>query len=249
MNPKVSIVIPARNEEKFIAECLKTLKAQTYKGPIEIIVVDNNSSDATQHLAKEAGVIVAFEPRPGVVFARETGTRLAKGEYIIQTDADSTFPANWLEQIMNEFEKNPKAVAVAGSFVFDDGPWWGSGITFVIFGIIDTMYRTTGRVVYLPGSNAAFRKDAWHGYNMKYDQGGDESALLKQLRSEGDIIFLRHNTISTSARRLEKGFFYNIVVTFLFYRVFDYSRRRISGKPSAAAEKEMEERKIADSAI
>ena len=122
--PLVSVVIPACNEEHFITKCLESLKAQTYKGPVEIIVVDNNSTDKTSELARAAGATVLFERTPGVCPARDTGTQAAKGDIVVSTDADTTFPSDWLERIVTAFEQNPKAVGVAGSFIFDNPPWW-----------------------------------------------------------------------------------------------------------------------------
>jgi len=53
---------------------------------------------------------------------------------------------------------------------------------------------------------------------------------LKALKKEGKIIFLRDNTVLTSARRLDKGLLYNIFVILIFYNIFDYNFRRITGK-------------------
>lgn len=229
-NPFISIVIPAYNEGKNIEACLKSIRAQDYQGSIEIIVVNNNSSDNTAELAQKEGAIVIFESKPGVIFAREAGTQIARGEIIIQTDADTTFPTHWLSNIIETFSKHPEAIAVIGSFKFFDGPWWGKPFTGLLFGITDLVHKISGRLIYIPGANTAFKKKAWHGYNVKLDQGGDEVALLKDLKKEGKIIFLRRNFVLTSARRLEKGLLYNIFVILIFYYIFDYTFRRITGR-------------------
>jgi len=231
MNPtKISIIIPALNEEKNITKCLQSLKAQDYKGEKEIIVVDNNSKDRTGELARAEGVTVLFEATRGVIPARETGTRAATGDIIIQTDADTTFPTNWLSNIMKGFSAKENVVAVIGSFRFDGGPWWGKHFTFLLFGITDLVNRICGKLIYMPGANTAFKKEIWHGYNSKFDQGGDEIALLKELRKEGNVVFLRRNTVLTSARRLKKGLLYNIFVILIFYNIIDYNFRKIFGR-------------------
>jgi len=231
MNEKlISIVIPAYNEDKNIKRCLDSIKNQDYQGQKEIIVVDNNSSDNTAQIAKENGAIVIFEEKAGVIFAREAGTRAAQGEIIVQTDADSFFEKNWLNRIINTFIKHPEAVGVIGSFKFFDGPWWGKAFSGLLFGITNIFYKISGRMIYIPGANTAFKKRAWHGYDTTLDQGGDEVALLKSLKKEGKIIFLRDNAVLTSARRLEKGLLYNIFVILIFYYIFDYTYRRITGK-------------------
>lgn len=230
----ISIVIPALNEGKNITKCLRSLKNQDYTGEVEIIVVDNNSSDNTGDLARAEGVTVLFEGNKGVIPARETGARVAKGEIIIQTDADTTFPPNWLSNTMRAFSQEPEAVAVIGSFRFEGGPWWGKPFTGLLFGATNLIYKLSGRLIYMPGSNTAFKKKVWHGYNLKMDQGGDEIALLKELRKEGKIIFLRRNTVLTSPRRLSKGLLYNIFVILIFYYIFDYTFRRLFGRGLAS---------------
>lgn len=226
----ISIVIPAFNEAKNIQKCLQSLKAQDYSGETEIIVVDNNSSDNTADLARQEGAMVVFEKQAGVIFAREAGTRAASGQIIVQTDADSFYTPHWLSTIVETFSKNPDAVAVIGSFKFFDGPWWGKAFSGLLFGITDLAHKATKRLIYIPGANTAFKKAHWHGYNTKLDQGGDEVALLKDLKKEGKIIFLRNNYVLTSARRLEKGLLYNIFVILIFYYIFDFTYRKITGR-------------------
>ena len=235
VKPLISIVIPAYNERKNIKTCLDSIKAQEYSGLFEIIVCNNNSSDNTAQIAKDEGATVVFEDRPGVIFARETGTKAAKGEIIVQTDADTYYNKDWLSRIMDTFEKNPEAVAVIGSFKFFDGPWWGKAFSGLLFGITNFFYILCGRLIYIPGANTAFKRKYWHGYNLKLDQGGDEVALLKELKKEGKIIFLRNNAVFTSARRLSKGLLYNIFVILIFYYIFDYSFRKITGRSIVAA--------------
>ncbi len=232
--PLVSIVIPAYNEEKNISRCLKSIKEQDYDGPYEIIVCNNNSSDRTAQIASEEGARVVFEERAGVIFAREAGTKVATGEIIVQTDADSYYEKNWLSRIIETFDKNPDVVAVIGSFKFYDGPAWGKIFSGLLFGITNIVYKINGKMIYIPGANTAFKRKHFHGYNLKLDQGGDEVALLKELKKEGKILFLRNNAVLTSARRLRKGLLYNIFVILIFYYIFDYTYRRLTGRSLTA---------------
>ena len=226
----ISVVIPAYNEEKLIRECLQSLKKQSYAGPIEIIVVDNNSSDGTARIAREEGATVVFEPMPGVCAARQAGTLAAHGSIVVSTDADTTFPTNWLERISDTFSTDPDIVAVGGSFALVDAPWWGRIYTGIIFvGIIGLIYEVSGKIACMFGSNTAFKKSAWDGYDVKLAQGGDEVVLLRQLQKKGKVVMLFDNTVLTSARRLEKGFWH-----FLVYYVFDYFYCLITGKSMVA---------------
>jgi glycosyltransferase involved in cell wall biosynthesis len=209
---------------------LRSLKAQDYTGETEIIVVDNNSKDKTGDLARAEGVIDLLEETRGVIPAREKGTLAATGDIIIQTDADTTFPTDWLSNIVKGFSAKDDVVAVIGSFKFDGGPWWAKYFTALLFGTTDLVYRLKGKLIYMPGANTAFKKEIWHGYNSKFDQGGDEIALLKELRKEGTVIFLRRNAVLTSPRRLTKGLLYNIFVILIFYNIIDYNFRRFFGR-------------------
>ena len=92
--PKVSIVVPARNEEKNIVNCLDHLTKQDYPN-VEIIVVDDRSSDATAELLKKYDVkTIHIEKLPtawtGKNYAMFTGSKAASGEWLLFTDADTT---------------------------------------------------------------------------------------------------------------------------------------------------------------
>lgn len=114
----ISVVVPAFNEEKYLSRCLASLKKQTYK-PLEVIVVDNNSTDKTAQIAKNFGAKVVFEKKQGVAYARDAGFKAARGEIIARTDADSLTPPYWLANIARNF-KNPEVAGVTGSVIFYD---------------------------------------------------------------------------------------------------------------------------------
>src|SRR4051812_8089396 len=91
---KISIVIPAFNEERLIRETLHQIKEAAAvfherHWETEIIVCDNNSKDQTAQLAREAGACVVFEPINQIARARNRGALEAKGEWLLFVDADS----------------------------------------------------------------------------------------------------------------------------------------------------------------
>ena len=103
---RVSIVIPAYNEERYIGACLDSIAAQS-QAPFEVIVVDNNSSDRTAEIAaKYPFVRVIREPCQGRVFARNAGFDVATGDIIGRIDADTRLPANWVAYIQ-QFYADP----------------------------------------------------------------------------------------------------------------------------------------------
>jgi glycosyltransferase involved in cell wall biosynthesis len=80
-----SIIIPAYNEESYLADTLTVLQKAMMDIPLngEIIVTDNNSTDRTAEIAKTAGAKVVFEPVNQISRARNTGARHAEGRYLV----------------------------------------------------------------------------------------------------------------------------------------------------------------------
>jgi glycosyltransferase involved in cell wall biosynthesis len=229
-HPRFSVVVPAYNEAALLGSCLDSLLAQDYHGHYEIIVVDNNSTDATADVARSRGVTVVHEPKPGVCSARQCGTTAARGEIVVSTDADTTFGSDWLSQIDRAFRDDPARVAVAGPCRFADPPWWGRVYTGVLFTVVSIVATLTGRILYVTATNIAFRKSEWPGYDTEATQGGDELDVLRRLRSRGPVAFLHSNPTFTSSRRLHRGLAYNIVVTCLYYYVLGYALNRLTGR-------------------
>src|SRR5271156_893714 len=91
---KISVIVPAYNEEKLIAGSLRSIQSalrglSSRNWETEIIVCDNNSSDATAELARAAGTRVVFEPVNQIARARNAGAAAAGGDWFVFVDADS----------------------------------------------------------------------------------------------------------------------------------------------------------------
>ncbi len=96
---RVSIVIPAHNEERQLRSCLDAIAAQTVQ-PFEVIVADNNSRDKTAEVAARYDFVrVVKESKQGRVFARNAGFRAARGDIIARIDADIVLPPEWIEHV------------------------------------------------------------------------------------------------------------------------------------------------------
>src|SRR3989344_7794863 len=101
---KISVVIPAFNEEKNIDKLIQSLLNQEEPAD-EIIVVDNNSTDHTDAIVKNYNVRILHEPKQGITHARNRGFDEAKYEIIARTDADTVLPTDWIRKIKNDFKK------------------------------------------------------------------------------------------------------------------------------------------------
>lgn len=230
--PRFSVVVPALNEERYLADCLRSLAAQDFAGDVEVVVVDNNSTDRTAEIARSFGAVVVHEGRPGVCWARQCGTALARGEVVVSTDADTTFDPGWLTRIDETLQRHPSCVAVGGPCSFTGpAPFWATVYPRVLFGAVALWHRLTGRVLYVTATNLAFRREAWPGYDTRMTQGGDEVDLLRRLQRRGPVAFDRHNPTFTSSRRLQQGLAYNLVVTFFVYYLLAYWLNRLTRRP------------------
>ncbi len=98
MNDTVSVVIPAYNEERHLAECLQTLRDQTLR-PFEVIVVDDGSRDRTTTIARSAGVHLLRQDHEGPASARNRGARASSGAVMCFLDADMAFAPEFLERL------------------------------------------------------------------------------------------------------------------------------------------------------
>ena len=231
---RFSVVVPALDEARTLPATLESLLAQDAPGGVEIIVVDNGSTDATAAVAASYGVRLVHEPVRGVCDARQTGVRAARGELVVSTDADTTHPAGWLRRIDAAFRARPEAVAVAGPCRYVDPPWWGRVFPALGFGAITLSYRLTGRVGYLTATNVAYRRQGFPGYDTVLTQGGDEVDLLRRLSRWGPVLWDGHNRVDTSARRFRLGFLHTMVISYGWYYLASglvnrLTRRRMIG--------------------
>ncbi len=114
--PRVTVVVPAYNEAQSLTLCLDALKAQDYpRSAVEIIVVDDGSTDETAAIARAADVRVICQPNRGPASARNAGIAAATGEVILFTDADCEPLPDWITQMMAPLA-DPTIAGVKGSY-------------------------------------------------------------------------------------------------------------------------------------
>ena len=109
--PKISVIIPAYNVEKYIEKTLKSLKDQTFKD-FEAIIINDGSTDNTEKIIKEVLQGTKFQwklinqENQGVSAARNRGIIDSKGEYICFLDADDYYHPSFLEKMYNKAKEN-----------------------------------------------------------------------------------------------------------------------------------------------
>lgn len=111
----VSVIIPVYNCEKYLAEAIESVLAQTYQ-PLEIIVVDDGSTDRSAEVAQRfsSSVRYYFQPQSGAGAARNYGTELAQGSFFAFLDADDFWVKDKLTRQMEVFDSEPEVDIVFG---------------------------------------------------------------------------------------------------------------------------------------
>jgi glycosyltransferase involved in cell wall biosynthesis len=203
-NPRVSVIVPTKNSAGTLESCLQSIKEQTYC-PIELIVVDNHSSDATEQIARQFTDKV-FVKGPERSAQRNYGAALASGSYLLMIDSDMELSRNVVKACIDEVLVDP---AVKGVII----PEESFGIGFW------SQCKQLERSFYVGVSwiEAArfFSKVAYgavDGYNETLVSGEDWD-LSKRIEETGNIArigeVIRHNEGHVSLwRTLKKKYYY-----------------------------------------
>ncbi len=204
---KISIVVPAFNEERLISGCLEAidtaLNAHAAHGfEAEVIVVDNNSTDSTAELARKAGAQVCFEPVNRIGRARNAGAEQASGEWLIFVDADSWLNPALLADIYRLI-KSGTAVGCGSRMRMDDLPWWGR-LLMATWTAISILCRWASGALFVCRADA-FREVGGFSENLYASEEIDLSRRLKKWGRERGLKFfiLRAHPLHTSSRKLK----------------------------------------------
>ena len=210
---KISFVIPAYNEEGYIQKCLDAIIRETKgRDDMEIIVVDNNSTDRTSEIVSGyPNVRLIHEARRGANRTRETGFQTSQGELVAFVDADTEMPHGWVAQVEKEFARNKKTVCMSGPFIYYDLPKRIRALVRVYYYLAYLTYLTGkiffGRTTVIQGGNYIVRRDALKaigGHNAEITFYGDDTDLAVRLSKIGAVKFSFKLPILTSGRRLAK---------------------------------------------
>jgi len=214
---RISVVIPARNEEAYLQSCLRALAAQT-RPPDEVVVVDNGSMDRTGTIAAALGARVVICPTPGVALARQAGLEAATGDWVATTDADSRPVAGWLEALEAQMAGS---VALYGPLRMFGLPWWQEELTEVGYGVFLKLMALLGQPN-LAAANMAFdRAVALEVGGYPAVEAREDVLLGLKLKPKGRVRYVRDALVRTSSRRVQAG----------WGRFFAQQLKNLSGNP------------------
>lgn len=116
-DPLITLAVIAYNEEPHIVSCLWSLSDLKTKYPIEIIVVDNDSSDRTAELIRQCGALYYKETQRSCGHARQCALNHARGKYYFTLDGDTLYPSCYVDMMMEKM-KGKGVVAVGGEYTY-----------------------------------------------------------------------------------------------------------------------------------
>jgi len=203
---KLSVIIPAFNEEKYIEPCLGSIRAAlaAHSGRIEhseIIVTDNNSTDRTAEIAESCGARVVFEEENQISRARNAGAAQAFGDWLLFVDADSIIPPATLGNMLDHIESR-RFVGGSSALVFDEASLSARLLCTVACLIMRILNGAGGAFLFVRAD--AFRKVG--GFSLDV-YAAEELILANALKRWGRAHGLRYRFMTeqpyiTSSRKL-----------------------------------------------
>lgn len=218
---KVSIIIPAYNEEKYLAATIEAALNQSHPD-FEVIIVDNASTDRTAEIARSFPVKLVHEANQGTQWARERGRLEASGEILAYLDADCLPDKDWLARGVERFDE--RVVAVAGPYDYFDA---ANHIRYILLysqkllyfpANVLAQYLRLGAVMI--AGNSLFRASALEkigGHDTSILFWGDDTDTAKRISKIGRVVWSNQLTLKTSARRLHSQGILKTLSLYLLY--------------------------------
>ena len=205
---KISVIVPAFNEEKYLSKTLAKVKSASsvltqYGWETELIVCDNNSNDRTAEIARAAGAKVVFEPVNHISRARNAGASAATGEWLVFVDADSHPSAELFADAAEEIRSGD--CLAGGSTIRWDKKYFFAELMMPVLNLGFRWRRFLhGMFVFIEAT--AFRKLG--GFSLE-TFAGEDWELGQRLSKFADetgkrFVILHRHPILTSTRRLKE---------------------------------------------
>lgn len=221
-SPEVSVVIPAWNEEHNLFRTLSSLAASDTKHRVEIVVVNNNSTDRTQELLDALNVRSYLQPLQGTPHARQMGLDNARGRYHLCADSDTFYPPRWIDLMVAPMAADAGITGVYGTYSFVPpqgqgrmGLWLYESMGTVFaqirkrnreylnvfgfnMGFVTEVGRTTG------GFKVSGARVYNHNSGSDYQNEAEDGRMALNLKKKGKLHQVRDRRarVFTSSRRL-----------------------------------------------
>jgi glycosyltransferase involved in cell wall biosynthesis len=228
---KISIIVPAFNEERLLGESLAQIKSAAnpfaQRGwDLEMIVCDNNSTDRTAEIARAAGATVVFEPVNQIARARNCGAAAATGDWLVFVDADSRPSVELFSDVAKEIQ-SAKCLA-GGATIRLDQKYFVAELIAPLWNFVSRWRRLlAGAFIFI--ETAAFRKLGGFSNKIFVGEELELSQRLKKLAKETgkQIVILHQHPLVTSARKM-RIYTMRQHIAFLFCMIFDPYRTTTS---------------------
>jgi glycosyltransferase involved in cell wall biosynthesis len=202
---KISIIVPAFNEEKFIARSLRKIKAATdafasLAWESEIIVCDNNSTDRTAEKARAADATVVFEPMNQISRARNKGASAATGDWLVFVDADS-YPSRELFADLAVVIQGGRVLGGGAVVKMDRAVGWTRLFIPLWNGLSRLKRWAAGSFVFCEAKAfrelGGFSQELYAGEELEFSERLKDLALQREKK----FIILHRHPLVTSARK------------------------------------------------
>lgn len=177
---KITVIVPAFNEELLIKGCLEALATQN-PPPDEIVVVDNASTDGTGQIVSDfmrahphLNMQMLYETKKGCPAAREAGWRVAQGDVIVHIDADEIVPAGWMRKVQRTLARYPELGAFAGTVRFERPPLVIRVIQFLFNLLYPRLFTWTKGFPYLCGGMTIVKREVLEKMNGYANRPADQ---------------------------------------------------------------------------
>ena len=202
MMARISVIIPAHNEEKYIERCMKSIgeSAEEFGGSVEIIVVCNRCTDRTAEIAEKNGAKVVFNDDRCIAKVRNDGISAAEGEIIVTIDADNRMTKGTLAEV-NDLLEAGKCIGGGAPICFErySFPLWCN----------DILCRVSFRITGLYSGIFWAKKDTFDAIGgFVVQKAMEDVATAKKLKEFGKTqgkkyTTLRNNHLINSTRKYD----------------------------------------------
>lgn len=192
--PKISVIVPVYNVEKYLPQCLDSILAQTFTD-FELILVNDGSKDRSgnicdEYAQKDSRIVVIHKENGGASSARNSGLDIAKGEWISFIDSDDYVTPNYLSDLISEAQANCASLVIQGHIYQKKGSETSATLTiskvFQLPEQADLIWQNLNVFKYCGPYGKIFSNKTIKAHNVRYSQGmiiaEDYDFLLKYIK-------------------------------------------------------------------